>query len=110
MPSYSYIWGGIEMSKKREKFLDRLTLEEFKELVKKNPQEILNDGPCEIISGSGTAWYYDPLNRIMSQVDRGSAVTTLSVKQDNKGRLITYFHIGKILLVPKEEIIEIGYN
>ena len=102
--------GGIEMSKKREKFLDRLTIEEFKELVKKNPQEILNDGPCEIISGSGEAWYYDPLSKNMVSVDRGSAVTSLSEKVDKRGRVIVYFHVGKILLVPKDEVIEIGYN
>jgi len=43
-------------------------------------------------------------------VPRGANLITNADYIDNRNRVLAYFLDGKILLIPKEEIIELGYN
>jgi len=65
--------------------------------------------PSEILSGSGNAWFYDPVNKTMELVKRGEKIVRNESYVDHKNRILSYVS-GKVVLVPPEEIIEIGFN
>ena len=65
--------------------------------------------PSEILSGSGNAWFYDPVNKTMEVVKRGDKIIRNEAYVDHKDRILTYVS-GKVVLIPPDEIIEIGYN
>ena len=63
----------------------------------------------QMISGSGYDWVYDPVSRAMAEVARGTEVVQLSEESDYKGRILVRAPY-KFLLIPEEEIIDIGFN
>ena len=63
----------------------------------------------QMISGSGYDWFYDPVSRAMAEVARGTEVVQLSEESDYKGRILVRAPY-KFLLIPEEEIIDIGFN
>ena len=65
--------------------------------------------PNEILSGSGNAWFYDPVNKTMELVKRGDKVVINESYVDHKNRVLSYIS-GKVVLIPSDEIIEIGFN
>ena len=65
--------------------------------------------PNEILSGSGSAWFYDPVNKTMELVKRGNRLVRNAAYVDQKNRILSYIS-GKVVLIPEEEIIEIGFN
>jgi hypothetical protein len=65
--------------------------------------------PNEILSGSGNAWFYDPVNKTMELVKRGDKVVRNESYIDHKNRVLSYIS-GKVVLIPSDEIIEIGFN
>jgi hypothetical protein len=65
--------------------------------------------PSEILSGSGSAWFYDPVNKTMELVKRGDQLTRNDAYVDQKNRILSYIS-GKVVLIPEEEIIEIVFN
>ena len=65
--------------------------------------------PNEILSGSGNAWFYDPNNKRIELVKRGDKIIRNPNYVDHKNRILSYIS-GKIVLIPEEEIIEIGFN
>jgi hypothetical protein len=65
--------------------------------------------PNEILSGSGNAWFYDPVNKTMEVVKRGDKIIRNESYVDHKNRILSYIS-GKVVLIPLEEIIEIGFN
>ena len=65
--------------------------------------------PSEILSGSGNAWFYDPVNKTMEVVKRGDKVIRNEAYVDHRSRILAYVS-GKVVLIPPEEIIEIGFN
>ncbi len=65
--------------------------------------------PNEILSGSGNAWFYDPVNKTMELVKRGDKVVRNESYVDHKNRVLSYIS-GKVVLIPSDEIIEIGFN
>ena len=68
-----------------------------------------NVQPSEILSGSGNAWFYDPVNKTMELVYRGDKVIRNETYIDHKNRILSYVS-GKVVLIPEEEIIVIGFN
>ena len=65
--------------------------------------------PNEILSGSGNAWFYDPVNKAMELVKRGEKIVRNESYVDHKNRILSYVS-GKVVLIPSNEIIQIGYN
>lgn len=62
----------------------------------------------EVIQGEGYGFYYSPDEKMFVKVRKGRLVTRLSEDTDSKGRYLIYTENQRIL-VPKEEIIDIGY-
>tara|TARA_R100000008_G_scaffold58660_1_gene36477 strand:- start:430 stop:720 length:291 start_codon:yes stop_codon:yes gene_type:complete len=85
------------------------TLSEIEKVMKESPESLVGETPTHYISGSGTAWYLDPTARSMKLVMRGANIVTSPNYVDSKNRVLAYFIDGKVLLVPREEIIELGY-
>ena len=63
----------------------------------------------QMISGSGTDWFYDPIGKMMTEIPRGTEVVQMSIDVDSKGRVLVRapYHY---LMVPEKEIIDIGFN
>ena len=87
-----------------------MTLNELKKIMKESPEDLEGATPTHYISGSGQAWYFDPTERKMQLVQRGLNIVTAPEYVDKRGRVMAYLFDGKILLIPKDEIIELGYN
>jgi hypothetical protein len=97
------------MSEKK-KLLNMYTLSEINKIIKETPEKLVGDAATHYVSGSGDAWYLNPTSRKMEMVPRGANLITNADYIDNRNRVLAYFLDGKILLIPKEEIIELGYN
>jgi hypothetical protein len=61
------------------------------------------------ISGSGPAWYFEPHTRTFVKTERGSQVLVLAEDEDDSGRLLVQT-MNTLIMVPKEEILDLGYN
>jgi len=78
----------------------------------KNLERITKDlKPCSytVISGSGTAYFLEPLTRTFVKTERGSEVVVVPGDPDEDGKLLVRT-MNTFLLVPHEEIIDLGYN
>ena len=65
--------------------------------------------PVYILSGSGITWYYSDVKRTMVRVPRGSECIFCEEDPENSEKCIV--QIGTdIFSVPKDEIIEVGWN
>jgi hypothetical protein len=63
----------------------------------------------ETIKGEGYGHYYCPDTKLYVKVRKGRIVNRLSEDTDSKGRYLIYVE-GQRILVPSEEITDIGYN
>jgi len=61
------------------------------------------------ISGSGPAWFFEPDTRTLVKTERGMQVVVLAEEEDDLGRLLVQT-MNTLIMVPKEEILDIGYN
>jgi len=61
------------------------------------------------ISGSGPAWFFEPDTRTLVKTERGMQVLVLAEEEDDLGRLLVQT-MNTLIMVPKEEILDIGYN
>ena len=61
------------------------------------------------ISGSGPAWFFEPDTRTLVKTERGMQVIILAEDEDDSGRLLVQT-MNTLIMVPKEEILDIGYN
>jgi len=61
------------------------------------------------ISGSGPAWFFEPHTKTLVKTERGMQVLVLAEEEDDLGRLLVQTMKG-LIMVPKEEILDIGYN
>ena len=65
--------------------------------------------PSVVVSGSGDAWFLNPETRSMERIFRGSVVQKVSTGADKDGRYLV--KVGTIyILIPEEELFEIGEN
>ena len=65
--------------------------------------------PYQMISGSGIDWFYDPVTRTMVETPRGTEIIQISEAVDHKGRGWARAP-WKFLMIPDEEIIDLGFN
>jgi len=63
----------------------------------------------QIISGAGPAWFYEPLTKRYIKTERGSEVVIIPGEPDDQGRLLVRT-MGTFLLIPCEEVLDLGYN
>ena len=61
-----------------------------------------------MIMGEGYGHYYSPDEKTFVKIRKGRLITRLSEDTDKKGRYLIYAENQRVL-VPKEEIIDIGY-
>ena len=61
------------------------------------------------ISGSGPAWFFEPHTKTLVKTERGMQVLVLADEEDDLGRLLVQT-MNTLIMVPKEEILDIGYN
>ena len=44
--------------------------------------------PYQVISGSGSDWFYDPIGKTMAEIPRGTEIVQISLEPDSKGRVL----------------------
>ena len=81
------------------------------ELLDKGEQNTLS---AVMLKGEGRGFYYSLVDKKPVEVPRKGEYYLLPFEEDNEGRLYVFsrhlFSSGLILLVPKEEIVLIGFN
>lgn len=100
------------MSEKKQKLkisADKLATAANIDALLKNQKKIKELYSYEMIIGEGYGHYYSPEERTFVKIRKGRLVIRLSEDTDKKGRYLIYAENQKIL-VPKEEIIDIGYH
>lgn len=65
--------------------------------------------PYQTIEGSGSAWYYNPLDKTMNKIERGTEVVKFPGTVDERGRVLVRTS-RCFIMVPENEIVDIGYN
>ena len=65
--------------------------------------------PYQIISGSGYGWFLEPTTKKMERIPRGSEVIQITEKPDKKGKVLVRSEY-RYLMVPADEILDVGYN
>ena len=73
------------------------------------PDELHEDVPLCVISGSGIGWFWDPDAHQMVMISRGTEVVPLSQDADEENKMLVRAPY-RFLLIPKKEIQEIGWN
>lgn len=63
--------------------------------------------PCYVISGSGTGWFFDPETKFMVNIARGTEILPV---EDLAGGKVLVRSPFNFLVIPDDEIIEIGFN
>jgi|TARA_R100000008_G_scaffold85648_1_gene76162 hypothetical protein len=91
--------------------LEAATMQTVKELLEYATGGLSDKEPIpyQLLSGSGDAWYYDTKERIPVRVSRGSEVMVMSSKPDSQGRILVYVP-HRLILVPEEDLITVGFN
>jgi|1_EtaG_2_1085319.scaffolds.fasta_scaffold06965_4 hypothetical protein len=62
------------------------------------------------IQGNGDMWCYAPLTNQMTRARRGTRVYIISEKEDHEGRVLVYTATVEVILIKKDELIEVGFN
>ena len=62
-----------------------------------------------VISGSGPAWFYEPSTRKLIKTERGSEIVVIPGEPDEYGRILVRT-ANTFLMIPKEEILDLGFN
>ena len=62
-----------------------------------------------VISGSGPAWFYEPSTKKMIKTERWSEIIVIPGEPDEQGRVLVRT-MNTFLLIPKEEILDLGFN
>jgi hypothetical protein len=65
--------------------------------------------PQYIISGSGWGWYLDPEIHQMVRVAKGQEIIPMPGNSDDHDRLLVRASF-RFLMIPEEEVQEIGWN
>ena len=71
----------------------------------------IQSSPNHVISGSGPAWFYEPLTKTFAKAERGSEVVVIPGEEDEYGRVLVRISNGTgFLMIPHEEVLNVGYN
>jgi len=65
--------------------------------------------PYQAISGSGYGWFFDPTEKRMTRLARGSEIIQISKKPDSRGKVLARAEHRYIMISP-DEILDVGYN
>ena len=65
--------------------------------------------PYYILSGSGPDWFLDPDGRQMIQIQRGTEIVPIGGPPDSKDRVLVRVPY-RFILVPQDQISEVGWN
>ena len=65
--------------------------------------------PYQVISGSGSDWFYDPVGKTMAEIPRGTEIVQISLEPDSRGRVLVRAPF-QFLMIPEKEIVDIGFN
>ena len=85
-------------------------IESIKEVALEYAKEMSTEiTSSQILSRSGPAWFYDPVNKTMELVIRGDTIISNKQYVDHKNRILSHVS-GKVVLIPPDEIIDIGFN
>ena len=85
-------------------------IESIKEVALEYAKEMSTEiTSSQLLSGSGPAWFYDPVNKTMELVIRGDTIISNKQYVDHKNRILSHVS-GKVVLIPPDEIIDIGFN
>jgi hypothetical protein len=87
---------------------DRLAAVATIDALLKSQKKIKELYAYEMIMGEGYGHYYSPDEKTFVKIRKGRLITRLSEDTDKKGRYLIYAENQRVL-VPKEEIIDIGY-
>ena len=86
----------------------------FKKLLKQIAGKITEeDGdliPEIFIRGSCYIWCYQPNSKTMIRSSRGTKGYIVSDEEDEQGRVMIYVDANEIVLIDKEEILDLGFN
>jgi len=63
--------------------------------------------PQRVLSGSGYGWFWSPQTKQMTMAIRGTEIIFISEYDDKKSLVMSH---SNILVVDKDEIIEVGFN
>ena len=79
-------------------------VKELEKLVKN-----IKPSTYQVISGSGPAWFYEPTTKRLIKTERGSEVVVIPGEVDEFGRLLVRT-MNTFILIPCEEVLDVGYN
>ena len=65
--------------------------------------------PQYVISGSGWGWYLDPDVHQMVRIARGQEIVPMPGEPDSKDRILVRAPF-RFLMIPEDEVQEIGWN
>ena len=93
---------------------DYIDEKKFRALVKQISGTITEkDGelvPYHAIRGTGEIWCYQPSNRVVTRLIRGTKIYVLDMGTPNDLQCLALSSEGVIFTIDKDEIIEIGFN
>ena len=91
-----------------------LDIDEIKRIIRQISGRVEeDDGPLAVpslISGKGFIWCYNPRDRDMIRIRRGTKVFIVDSRTDDKGRVMVYAESGEIALIEQEELLVLGFN
>jgi hypothetical protein len=96
------------MSKKNQS-KQKLIVESHATSLLESQKKIRKIYPYEIISGEGWGFFMNPETKQIVKITLGKQIMRASEQPDSKGRHLVIAE-NQYILVPKELIIDIGYN
>lgn len=91
-----------------------LDIDEIKRIIRQISGKLEpEDGPLVvpcIISGKGHIWCYNPKDRDMIRILRGTKVFIVDSRIDSEGRVMIYAETGEIALIEQDELLVLGFN
>jgi hypothetical protein len=91
-----------------------LDIDEIKRIIRQISGKLEPDDgpmivPCMIV-GKGYIWCYNPRNRDVIRILRGTKVFIVDSRVDSEGRVMIYAETGEIALIEQEELLVLGFN
>lgn len=83
--------------------------QDFVDDIISGSQFLEDNEPQYIISGSGWGWYLDPEVHQMVRVAKGQEIIPMPGSTDDQDRLLVRAPF-RFLMIPEEEVQEIGWN
>ena len=91
-----------------------LDIDEIKRIIRQISGKLEpEDGPLVVpcvISGKGHIWCYNPKDRDMIRILRGTKVFIVDSRIDSEGRVMIYAETGEIALIEQDELLVLGFN